>query len=238
MRVARSRELVAQGRPAAMVARVAGISRQAIYRRSKRPPAGQRRRLDRVDRVVLAVAQANPTDGTRMVAAGHPGGDRVADLARAVAGEDNVSVNGVAGLLQVLHRREPCRRKQFGAHSPGSPSRARPPGVLLLGVGARDAEQRLLDRFVVVGGCSSRRRRERVLRHDRRRQRGDPRLGRSIRRPRLGGTVVTRASTPSAGPSAVIAHCLRAASGARRQRRDERRLGPVVRRSGVPSNRP
>lgn len=69
MRVARSRELVAQGRPAAVVARVAGISHQAIYRRPKRPPAGHRRPLDCVDRVVLAVARANPTDGTRMVAA-------------------------------------------------------------------------------------------------------------------------------------------------------------------------
>lgn len=69
MRVARSRELVAQGRPAAVVARVAGISRQAIYRRPKRPPKGHRRRLDDVDRKVLDVARANPTDGTRMVAA-------------------------------------------------------------------------------------------------------------------------------------------------------------------------
>jgi putative transposase len=68
-RVARSRELVAQGRPAALVARVAGISRQAIYRRPRRPPRGQRRSPDQVDRVVLAVARANPTDGTRMVAA-------------------------------------------------------------------------------------------------------------------------------------------------------------------------
>ena len=69
MRVARSRELVAQGRPAAVVARVAGISRQAIYRRPKRPPRGQRRPLDQTDRVVLEVARQNPTDGTRMVAA-------------------------------------------------------------------------------------------------------------------------------------------------------------------------
>jgi putative transposase len=69
MRVARSRELVAQGRPAALVARVAGISRQAIYRRPKRPPTGVRRPLDAVDRVVLGVANENPTDGTRMVAA-------------------------------------------------------------------------------------------------------------------------------------------------------------------------
>ena len=69
MRVARSRELVAQGRPAAVVARVAGISRQAIYRRPKRPPKGHRRPLDDVDREVLKVAGENPTDGTRMVAA-------------------------------------------------------------------------------------------------------------------------------------------------------------------------
>ena len=69
MRVARSRELVAQGRPAAVVARVAGISRQAIYRRPQRPPRGQRRPLTSIDRQVLAVARGNPTDGTRMVAA-------------------------------------------------------------------------------------------------------------------------------------------------------------------------
>jgi hypothetical protein len=68
-RVARSRELVAQGRPAAVVARVAGISRQAIYRRPVRPPRGQRRPPDAIDRVVLEVARSNPTDGTRMVAA-------------------------------------------------------------------------------------------------------------------------------------------------------------------------
>ena len=68
-RVSRSRELVAQGRPVALVARVAGISRQAIYRRPKRPPTGQRRPLDVVDRQILEVARANPTDGTRMVAA-------------------------------------------------------------------------------------------------------------------------------------------------------------------------
>ena len=69
MRVARSRELVAQGRPAALVARVAGISRQAIYRRPTRPPKGHRRPLDTTDRIVLDVAHAHPADGTRMVAA-------------------------------------------------------------------------------------------------------------------------------------------------------------------------
>ena len=69
MRVARSRELVAQGRPVAVVARVAGISRQAIYRRPARAPKGQRRPLNATDRTVLEVARGNPTDGTRMVAA-------------------------------------------------------------------------------------------------------------------------------------------------------------------------
>ena len=69
MRVARSRELVAQGRPAAVVARVAQISRQAIYRRPARPPKGQRRALSRADEAILGVARENPTDGTRMVAA-------------------------------------------------------------------------------------------------------------------------------------------------------------------------
>jgi putative transposase len=69
MRVARSGELVAQGRPAALVARVCGVSRQAIYRRATRPPKGQRRRLSATDRVVLEVARENPTDGTRMGAA-------------------------------------------------------------------------------------------------------------------------------------------------------------------------
>jgi len=48
---------------------VAGISRQAIYRRPTRRPKGQRRPLDATDRMVLAVARANATDGTRMVAA-------------------------------------------------------------------------------------------------------------------------------------------------------------------------
>ena len=69
VRVARSRELVAQGRPAAVVARVAGVSRQSLYRRPERPPGGHRRPLDAVDRRVLNVARENPTDGTRMVAA-------------------------------------------------------------------------------------------------------------------------------------------------------------------------
>jgi len=59
-RVARSRELVGQGRPAAVVARVAGISRQAIYRPLRRPPVGQRRPLAPIDRVVLDVCARQP----------------------------------------------------------------------------------------------------------------------------------------------------------------------------------
>jgi putative transposase len=70
VRFARSRELVAAGRPPAVVARVAGVSRQAIYRRPvpRRPP---QRRLPHglVEETIVAVARANPTDGTRMVAA-------------------------------------------------------------------------------------------------------------------------------------------------------------------------
>jgi putative transposase len=48
---------------------VAGISRQALYRRAKRPPKGHPRALDATDRQVLAVARESPTDGTRMIAA-------------------------------------------------------------------------------------------------------------------------------------------------------------------------
>jgi putative transposase len=70
VRVARSRELVAAGRKPAVVARVARVSRQAVYRTPKprrppqrRPPSGP------VDEAIVEVAKANPTDGTRMGAA-------------------------------------------------------------------------------------------------------------------------------------------------------------------------
>jgi putative transposase len=69
-RVARSRELVARGRKAAVVARVAKISRQAIYRTPKRRrDPGPRPASGSLDRAIVAVARSNPTDGTRMVAA-------------------------------------------------------------------------------------------------------------------------------------------------------------------------
>src|SRR5215207_7832205 len=72
MRVTQSRELVAAGYMPAVVARVAQISRQAIYRIPKtRPPAARRAGLltDEVDAAIVEVAKANQTDGYRMVAA-------------------------------------------------------------------------------------------------------------------------------------------------------------------------
>jgi putative transposase len=72
MRVTRSRELVAEGYRPSVVARVAQISRQAIYRTPKprralaspaRPPA------DQVEAAIVEIAVANPTDGYRMVTA-------------------------------------------------------------------------------------------------------------------------------------------------------------------------
>lgn len=107
MRVARSRELVAQGRPVALVARVAQISRQAIYRRPKRPPKGQRRLIDDVDRKVLDIARDNPTDGTRMVAALAAG-----DLGAAVNRKRAQRLMREHGLLQP--KRSEGRRKRPG----------------------------------------------------------------------------------------------------------------------------
>ena len=72
MRVTRSRELVAEGHSPSVVARVAQISRQAIYRIPKtRPPAAKRAGppADAVDAAIVAVAEANQTDGYRMVCA-------------------------------------------------------------------------------------------------------------------------------------------------------------------------
>src|SRR4051794_23479198 len=72
MRVTRSRELVAEGYRPAAVARVAQVSRQAIYRTSKprRAPASPgRARVDEVEAAIVEVAEANPTDGYRMVCA-------------------------------------------------------------------------------------------------------------------------------------------------------------------------
>jgi putative transposase len=72
MRVTRSRELVAEGYRPAAVARVAQISRQAIYRTPKprrAPAAPARPPADEVEAAIVAEAEANPTDGYRMVCA-------------------------------------------------------------------------------------------------------------------------------------------------------------------------
>ena len=71
-RVARSRELVAEGESASVVARVAQISRQAIYRVPKsRPPSARRSTppAGTVEAAIIEVAEANQTDGYRMVCA-------------------------------------------------------------------------------------------------------------------------------------------------------------------------
>ena len=70
MHVARSRAVVAAGYRPAVVARVAGVSRQALYRRpSRRPAVAGPGVTSPDDAIVVEVARANPTDGTRMVAA-------------------------------------------------------------------------------------------------------------------------------------------------------------------------
>ena len=69
-RVACSRELVAEGHSPSVVARVARISRQALYRvpRARRAPA-RRAPSDPVEQVIVAEALAHQTDGYRMVTA-------------------------------------------------------------------------------------------------------------------------------------------------------------------------
>jgi putative transposase len=72
MRVTRSRELVAEGYRPSAVARVAQISRQAIYRvpKPRRAPASPARPpVDDVEAAIVAEAEANPTDGYRMITA-------------------------------------------------------------------------------------------------------------------------------------------------------------------------
>ncbi len=69
-RVARSRELVAEGHSPSVVARVAMISRQAIYRTPTTTPlSGRRSRpaADDVEAAIIEVAEQNPTDGYRIV---------------------------------------------------------------------------------------------------------------------------------------------------------------------------
>ena len=60
MRAARSRELIAKGRRPAVVARLLVVNPDRAVRRLLTDP---------VDRLIVEAARANPTDGTRMVAA-------------------------------------------------------------------------------------------------------------------------------------------------------------------------
>ena len=70
VRVARSREIVAAGYPAAAVARVALVSRQALHRVPKPRSLPQRRApVDEIEEAIVEVAEANQTDGYRMVCA-------------------------------------------------------------------------------------------------------------------------------------------------------------------------
>jgi putative transposase len=69
-RVARSRDLVAEGHSLSVVARVAQISRQALYRRPTPRTAPQRRPVsDPIERAIVGEALANQTDGYRMICA-------------------------------------------------------------------------------------------------------------------------------------------------------------------------
>lgn len=69
-RVSRARAVIATGRQPAVVARVAGVSRQGLYRPiSRRPPGAGPGRGRPGDDAIVEVARANPVDGTRMVAA-------------------------------------------------------------------------------------------------------------------------------------------------------------------------
>jgi putative transposase len=69
-RAACSRELIARGRRPAVVARVLQVNRSGLYRTPRRRPKGVRAAVvDPVDRLIVEIAHANPTDGTRMVAA-------------------------------------------------------------------------------------------------------------------------------------------------------------------------
>ena len=69
VRVARARAVVATGRAPSAVARVARVSRQALYRVPRRRPPAAGPEVRPGDDAIVEVAKSNPTDGTRMVAA-------------------------------------------------------------------------------------------------------------------------------------------------------------------------
>ncbi len=69
VRVARARAVVATGRTPSAVARVAGVSRQALDRVPRRRPTAASGQARPGDDATVEVAKSNPTDGTRMVSA-------------------------------------------------------------------------------------------------------------------------------------------------------------------------
>jgi putative transposase len=62
--------VIAAGHRPAIVARIAGVSRQALYRRCGHRPMAAGPGFGRPDdQAIVEIAKANPTDQTRMVAA-------------------------------------------------------------------------------------------------------------------------------------------------------------------------
>jgi putative transposase len=106
-RVTYARELVAEGHRPTVVARILQISRQAIYRvpKPRRAPASPKRPpADDVETAIVEVAEANPTDGYRMVRA-----LVVRRLGRAVNRKRVLRVMRERGLIQ---RRRPLDRRR------------------------------------------------------------------------------------------------------------------------------
>jgi putative transposase len=112
VRVARSRELVAEGHRPSVVARIAGVSRQALYRvptlRAAPPSPPPIRATDDVDAVIVAEAEANPTDGYRLVTAWVQ-----RRLGRPVNRKRVLRVMRERGLLQRRRRLDRRRRPGF-----------------------------------------------------------------------------------------------------------------------------
>jgi len=104
-RVARSRELVARGFAAASVTRVLQVSRQSVYRTPTPRTVPQRRPVtDPVEQAIVEVAEANQTDGYRMVAA----------LARQKLGRpvNRKRVLRVMRQRKLIQRRRPLNRRK------------------------------------------------------------------------------------------------------------------------------
>lgn len=117
-RVTRSRELVDGGHRVAVVARVMQISRQAIYRvptPARVPDASKRPPVDPIEQAIIEMAEANPTDGYRMVSAWVS-----RKLGRAINRKRVLRVMRERKLIQ-RHQVEPRRRRPgfFKVERPG-----------------------------------------------------------------------------------------------------------------------